>query len=176
MLKTSEDYLSRLIALMPQGQAWNYEKDSNLSKVLQCLSEELSLIDERIDDLLKEMTPLQSAELFIEWVKTISPRTSLEDFENKEKDIRTLLLTKLRQPRGSSVQYFQNIVKSFDPQNQIEEYRAFTAGSRVGRSLTNTKWKFCFGVRGPKRDPLLESLLQALKPAHTNVCFWNKGS
>lgn len=173
MSKTSEDYLSRLIALMPQGQAWNYEKDSNLSKVLQCLSQELSLVDQRIDDLLKEMTPWESKELFIEWTKTICPGTSLEDLESKEKDIRNLLLTKLRQPRGSSVQYFENIVKSFDPQNKIEEYKPFTAGSRVGRPLTNTKWKFCLGVRGPQRDPLLESLLQALKPAHTSVCFWH---
>ena len=62
-----ENYQSALLALLPTGDAWPKEQDSELGKLMAGIAEEFARIDQRAVDLLKESHPSTADELFAEW-------------------------------------------------------------------------------------------------------------
>jgi len=61
------DYLAQLQALLPPGPAWPKGADASLTKMLTGLAQELARVDDRALQLVEEVDPRTTAELFIDW-------------------------------------------------------------------------------------------------------------
>lgn len=66
-LRTAEDYLAQLQALLPPGDALTTELDTDLSNILLFLADEFSRFDARMHQLIKEIDPRETTELIAEW-------------------------------------------------------------------------------------------------------------
>lgn len=66
-MRTAEDYLEQLHALLPKGDALTQELDTDLSNLLLALADEFARFDARAEQLLEEIDPRTTTELIAEW-------------------------------------------------------------------------------------------------------------
>lgn len=64
-------YVRQLKALLPPGRLWNVEPDSNLSKLLEGIADELTRINARGVDLINESDPRTASETIAEWESVV---------------------------------------------------------------------------------------------------------
>ena len=66
-MRSAEDYLAQLHALLPKGDALTQELDTDLSNLLLALADEFARFDARAEQLLEEIDPRTTTELIAEW-------------------------------------------------------------------------------------------------------------
>jgi len=66
-VRSAQDYLEQLHALLPKGDAITQELDTDLSNLLLSLADEFARFDARAEQLLEEIDPRTTTELIAEW-------------------------------------------------------------------------------------------------------------
>ncbi len=188
------DYIQLLKTLLPTGQAWTYEKNSLMEKVLAGIADEFSRIQSRIDDLLNELDPTTTQEMLPEWEdlmgfpnKVTGPLSSLT-FQARKK----LVHSHYTMTGGNRPEYLKELIKNFGFEIDIFEIKNFRVGmSRCGDSLNNGNWVNAFEVRTLNAptfkfstglsvvgDPLvvssndlIKNIIEENKPAHTVAIY-----
>lgn len=174
---TPDQYLSQLQALLPLGAAWPRHADSDMTRLLSALAQELARIDARAEKLIDEIDPRTTSELLLEWEAIAGlpdPCTGPLDTLQAR---RLALITKIANLGGQSRAFFIALAATLGYTITIDEkvdglphkwrvnapavtIRTFKAGrSRAGDPLRD--WG----------NALLECAITRLKPAHTTVVF-----
>ena len=137
-----------LQSLLPEGQAWNREKDSNTTKLLTVSATELSSIHDRADDLLREADPRSTREALVDWEEQVGLPDTCTGEEDTIQERLSALLNKLTLQGGQSLQYFSDIAESLGYQINITEYRPFECGkSECGLGqVTDGKYITVYGI------------------------------
>lgn len=187
-------YIDLLLTLLPDGEIWNKEVDSELYKLVYGLSQELYRLDLKLQELMVESNPVTMSrfltareneaglpDLCIGIPDTIQARIQL-------------VLYKWANLGGASKQFLIDACNHFGFVATIEEYNPFRAGhNRTGEELTTEKWSNVFKVNCPSTDPIIyfkagvsfggdylwskwdhaavNCIIEKLKPAHTRAIY-----
>ncbi len=190
---TKTDYLSLLQGLLPEGEAWNKESDSNLTTLLDAMAEELARLDTRADDLIKESDPSTTMEMMTDWERVCGLPDECAGELNTLQERRKSILGILSGTGGQSKNYFITLAKAFGFEVTIEECLPFRVGySSVGDPLSSLPdWKHTWIMNIPESnithfsagqssvgEPIrywgfdnIECAISRRKPAHTHVIF-----
>lgn len=192
MALTGQDYRRQLQALLPQGAAWSRAVKALLTKVLDALGQEFARIDARARQLIDEADPRTTAELLTDWERVAGlPDNCSGLLAETQQGRRNALVSKLVGRGGQTKAYFIEIARALGFDIEIEEFRSFRIGSRIGQSLTNGDWKYAWRVnsdsvtvqrfrvgRSAVGERLatwgnagLECRLRQYRPAQTNIIF-----
>lgn len=187
-----EQYQDHLFNLMPRGLAWTRESNSSIAKLILAIAVELSRVDARVADLLREAYPGTTFELLEDWERVCGLPEPCEGAPTTLQARRDAILRKLLRPVGQSRQFFIDIAARVGFTITIFEPRPFLAGiGRAGDRCYDETWRYAWYVNGPEvtitdfragisvaGDPLrfwgnelLECIISRLKPAHTHVIF-----
>jgi uncharacterized protein YmfQ (DUF2313 family) len=186
-------YQKQLVALSPQGLAWNTEKGSDYKKLLTTFAEGLSRADNYIETYFDELDPRTATSLLPEWERLLALPDSCTISEQTLQQRREAAHAKYIMRGGQSEVYFIAIAKALGYQITITTYRPFIAGmSRCGDNLNPDTMRFIWRVNVPGNKTLyfktgtssagekllkiasateLECMFSRLKPAHTDLFF-----
>lgn len=159
-----EKYSSTLKKLFPQGWAFRFFKDLNITKIIDSLSIEPDRLEARAYKLLDELDPNTTYEMLDNWERLLgipdecTPDTELSVFER-----RLRILQKLTTGGGQSADFYKLIAGQLGYDVEVIEiinFRDFRAGiARAGDALTNTTlpngetgpagWAFTFLIKAP---------------------------
>ena len=194
-MRSPEEYAAQLWALMPQGLAWKRRLESFIGRVLSGGGEELARVDQRGYVLVDEADPNTTMELLTDWERMLGLpdpcRTLSPTVEQRRWDV----IMKLRRPVGQSRDFFIQIAIDLgSPDASIDEFFPFTTMSLAGDNLFDDEWRFVWrlnaqdahelyftpqSVAGERLvtwgDPVLECVINRLKPAHTQVLIGYSG-
>lgn len=145
---SEQAYREQLEKLLPSGRAWPRQNGTTMSALLSGFGAELSRVDDRAQDLLRESDPRTTLELLPEWERALGlPDTCtgpLVDVAAR----RGALVARLVQSGGQSPAFFAQIALALGFVVTIQEYRPFGAGSLAGEPLTNPGQPFQVGISG----------------------------
>ncbi|MBD8592371.1 DUF2313 domain-containing protein [Pseudomonas sp. CFBP 8758] len=191
-LRTADQYLSQLSALLPQGPAWDIERMPELALVLRGIAQEMARIDARAEALTSEMDPALVSELVPDWELVMNlPDECLGEspsFGDRQLSVRQ----RLTAIGAQTPDYFISIAKGQGyPNATVSQNRAPRFGrarfgkahfgtwsvqfmwtlntggrQRVGRRFGVSYWGERFGVNP---GSALECLIRRYEPAHTIV-------
>lgn len=154
-IRTATDYYRQLVALLPQGPAWDVELVPEIRELLQAGSVELAREDLRLSDLLAESDPDTVRELVPDWEQVMGlPDPCLGEnpaFEDRQLAVRRRLV----EVGGQTPAFFvQLAITQGYPEATVTEHRAPRFGAaRFGRSHFGT-WsaQFMWTLNtGPRR-------------------------
>ena len=192
MAYSADDYKHQAQKLSPKGAAWPIdEPESLLNKLLGALSIESERIDNRAEDLLKEVDPRQTSELLADFERLCGLPEGCYPVPESTIERRNAVIAKLLARGGQSRQYFIDVAASLGIPITIEEFEPLKAGFRAGDRCYSQEWRWVWRVHAPSvtiykfragqskaGDPLatwgnkmLECIIKRLKPAHTKVLF-----
>lgn len=188
MAMTADDYSEQLAALLPHGPAWPRSSEARVQRVLAAVSDELTRIDARVDDLIKENDPRTTSEMLLDWERNFGlPDACLTTAAGVE-ERRRRLHQRVSWRGGQSAAFFIDLLDSLGyPGSTITEFRPMRANSKCNAALNQGGWRYAWRVNVPvntdvKRltvngrcneplasfgDPGLTCLLSKYKPAHT---------
>ena len=196
---SSRGYLHHLQTLLPPGQAWNMQENSNLTKTLKIIAEELAKIHCRSDRLIEEADPRTTLEMLDEWENVAGLPDPCTGPAETLQERRLRLVQKITGSGGQSKSFYIAVAEFIGYDITITEYRPFIAGiSQVGVHVLNgghdvryhwqvsvpdpriTYFRTGLSTAGEKllsvaRALDLECILNRLKPAHTNLIFNYQG-
>ena len=164
-----KDCIRLFYDLLPRGLAWNREVESNTYKLVSGLSEEFCRVEERLDDLLREIDAFQTFELLEDFEKMLGlPDECLNDLELSFEDRRRLVIAALSAQGGSTMEYFENLLLILGYEVEINDYviarsgrlrsgdrldgneqNALSGRLRSGDRIYNSGWQFWFRVHSP---------------------------
>jgi uncharacterized protein YmfQ (DUF2313 family) len=187
------DYLAQLQALLPPGPAWPKDADAPLTKMLSGLSQELARVDARALELVEEVDPRTTAELFADWERVAGlPDACVVAFAGDQTAAqrRASLVGRLATLGGQSPAYYIALAASLGYTVTITEFSEHSVNDDVERALYGTAWNFAWQVNAGLNtvieitveslvddsiaiwgNELLECVLKRLAPAHTTVLF-----
>ncbi len=185
-------YLDQLHALLPTGEIWQHGPGTTLDATLEMPAAELARIDARGDNLVDESDPRTTGEMFFDWERVLGlpdPCTGqLPTLELR----RARIIQKLTSVGGQSRAYFIGLAESLGYENPwVTEFRPFTTGSSADDFLYTDPWRHVWRLNLWEEtlehvftaqsgcdeflrwwgDPILECLINQLKPAHTHVLY-----
>ncbi|MDM1710627.1 DUF2313 domain-containing protein [Pseudomonas sp. 165] len=191
VVRTVDDYLAQLRALLPPGPAWDREFNPGIDQLLQAAAEELAREDLRAVALLAESEPATVRELVPDWERVMSlPDPCMGDspsFQDRQLAVRRRLL----EVGGQTPAYFVDLAFTLGyRQARVVEHRAPRFGrSRFGSARFGTwgaqfMWTLETGPRqaagsrfgfshwgqafGGASNGALECLISRSAPAHTH--------
>lgn len=121
-------YLQMLQSLLPEGQAWNRDKDSNTTSLLAVTASELSKLHQRTDDLVVESDPRSTLETLTDWEETAGLPDTCTGAEDTIQERRAALVNKITSQGGQSLGYFIQIAERLGYDVTVEEFRPFVCG------------------------------------------------
>lgn len=121
-------YLQMLQSLLPEGQAWNREKDSNTTALLTVFASELSKIHQRADDLIIESDPRSTLEALTDWEDEAGLPDTCTGATDTIQERRSALVNRITSEGGQSLGYFLDIAAALGYEITIEEFRPFVCG------------------------------------------------
>lgn len=130
-----ENYRDLLIKLLPPGKAWKVEPDSWMAKLLEAFAVELSRVDQRVKDLIREGDPAGAFETLPEWEKEFGLPDECSVIANNVVDRRIDLIRRIATYGGSSAQYFTDIFALSGISITISYKKPSYIGAPVGGSL-----------------------------------------
>lgn len=139
-VRSADEYLQQLKALLPQGPAWNLERVPELGVVLGGIAQEFARIDARAVALLAEMDPNAVTELVPDWEAVMGlPDACLgasPAFEDRRLSVRQRMIA----VGSQTVAYFVSIANGQGyPNASVTEHRAPRFGrSRMGLAYFGT--------------------------------------
>lgn len=192
-----EKYRDALLKLWPSGRAWNKENGSLFFETNEGLSVEFSRIEDRSNELLKNLDPRTTFELLSEWEKLLGLPDECLSLGGTIQERIDAVVYKLTHRGGPSLnkQFFIDLAATLGYVITIKEpgVNLFRCGvSRCGDPMYGALWKFWFQVftdafvqdvfrTGQNRtgdrlrtfqNTALECVIEKLKPAHTQVQFF----
>lgn len=152
--------------LMPKGLAWNRDPDSDTYKLVSSLAVEICRIDDRLEDLLREIDPFQTNELLEDFERMLGlPDECFGELDQTFEERRDAVLTALAARGGASIAYFTDLLLTLGFDVEIIDYTVARAGyqrcgerlyggevyaraghARAGDPLYNSGWQFWFSV------------------------------
>ena len=198
-MTTTQQYLELLRNLLPPGAAWPTEDDSDLTRLLSAMADELARIHRRALELLEEADPRTTFELLDDFERMLGLPDECTDVIDNIQERRDAIVQRLTSTGGQSIAYFLGIAEAIGYEGvTIEEYDPFECGeSQCGEPLNGpsaVRYEWRLQVPGARvtefvagasecGDPLgdidraedLECLLSRLKPAHTHLIFAYEG-
>lgn len=189
-----ENYKNLILKLLPNGLAWNKDRTSNLSKLIEAAAVEFSRLGVRAEDVLKEADPRTSNELLPDWERFYGlPDECEQELDQTSNERRYKLLNRAITVRGGqSRQFFIDYIEALGFDVTITEFQQFRAGiSAAGDALTNGQdwvntwqinapaslaYEFTAGSRAGEplrvfRNDSIECSINHIKPAQTLVLF-----
>lgn len=192
MAQTADDYASQLDGLLPRGLAWSRDGNARMRDLTRALAEEFARIDQRGDDLIREVLPDTTVELLPDWERAAGlPDTCVATGQTIQ-ERRAALIARLADTGGQSRAFFIALAAKLGFTVTITEFRPFQAGrSRAGDPDYNEQWRFVWRVNAPGTtvvffragmsaageplrkwgNELLECVFNRIKPAHTVLLF-----
>lgn len=189
---TPDEYAEQLLALLPQGKAWPRNEDTKLRRLMRGIGGEFSRVDQRADDLLREVMPSTTVALLRTWEEAAGlPDTCVATGQTLQ-ERRSALLARLTSSGGQSRPFFVALALYLGFSITITEFREFRVdSSAVGEALCGEEWVHTWRVNAPAEtiiefrvdssaveeplrkwgNELLECVFIRLKPAHTFVQF-----
>lgn len=192
MVMTADQYLTMVQALLPPGAAWPRDADAVITGVLRAMAAELARLDQRADDLVGEADPRTTSELLTDWERVAGLPDLFSGDLNTVQERRDALVTKLTNVGGQSRAFFIALAARLGYTITITEFQPFRVGfNAAGDRLNGGPWSFTWQVNAPETtirefrvgrsvageplrswgNELLESAINAYKPAHTYVIF-----
>lgn len=191
-LRTADQYLSQLSALLPQGPAWDMERMPELALVLRGIAQEMARIDARAEALKSEMDPALVSELVPDWELVMNLPDECLGKSPSFGDRQLSVQQRLTAIGAQTPAYFIAIAKGQGyPNATVTQYRAPRFGrarfgkahfgtwsvqfmwtlntggrQRIGRRFGVSYWSERFGVNP---GSALECLIRRYSPAHTIV-------
>jgi len=198
-VKTADDYLQVLQALLPPGQAITRHPRANITRLLRACAVILADVDASIAGLADEADPRTTIQLLPDWERVAGlPDPAVGGAAQSIVERRAWLAMRLTSIGGQSTAYFIGLAAKLGATVTIDEFQAFGCGfSQVGRDQMSgdASVRFQWRVNMPDQlvylfqmgasqvgDPLgyvrtgvIEALFARFKPSHTTLIF-NYGS
>lgn len=128
MTERIPSYLEMLQSLLPVGQAWNRENDSNTTALLTIYASELSKVHQRLDDIVQESDPRSPLETLADWETVAGLPDTCTGAETTIQERRTALVNKITSQGGQSLGYFLSLCQDLGYEVTVEEFRPFVVG------------------------------------------------
>lgn len=183
-------YARQLQQLLPRGAVWWLESSTTLSKFLLGLSDELARVDGRGVTLIDEWDPRTTFELLGDWERVYGLPDPCVGTDPSIVQRRASLVAKVIGIGGQTPAYFIAVAAALGFSITITEFSPHTVDDDVEAPIVGDDWAYAWLVTAPLNtvgeltveetvdDPLswwtnlvLECVLQALKPAHTQIVF-----
>ena len=151
-MRTSDDYLSQLQALLPPGPAWTRDPDATLTRLLHAYADELARVDARAADLTREADPREALELLVEWLRAfgLSDECTPADAFDTLAEQRAALVSRVTQTGGATAQYLIAIAAALGFEITITEVRPGLFGETdFGAEFIPGEAIFTFEVNAP---------------------------
>lgn len=178
MTYTADDYRQQLLALQPPGLALPTHIASTWAKLLHGLADELARVRGRIDDMRRELSPLQTDELLTDWERVLGlPDPCAASTEQTAAERLARVAAKVAAVGGQSRLYFIGLAQRLGLTVEIQEPEPFYVGTHgMGDPIggADDRWMWVVHVAGEPSAALrvlLECSLQALKPAGSTLLF-----
>ena len=186
----AEDYLQQLLALLPNGLAWNKQTDSNLYLFCEGLAQEFARIEADLDLMLKEAKPNRTWNLLKEWEKAAGLPDECVVASDDPVVRRNQLVSRLLMQGGQSVAYFVSVLEGMGYKSpKITEPKPATVNSLCTAFVwdKSSAWSWivslsedvdllyattnsaCTAFLGAYMPSPAKCLLERIKPAHTYV-------
>lgn len=194
--RSSENYKQLLKSLLPKGKAWNNDEGTVLDQLLHAKGDELSRIDNRIVDLLKERDTRLTLELLVDHEYDLGLPDECTEIGITIQERRNVAHAKFIELGGLNRQYYIDLMDylgwgSID----IEEFTPFwsglgASGDACGDQKNIFYWKvniasdpdnwFWFRASSSVAGNRLlraagvqgmQCILNRIKPAHTRLIF-----
>lgn len=170
-MAVSDDYLAQLLALLPEGDAWPRDTDTDLARVLRGIAVELARIEGDADRLAESALPDSAVDdLLPDWERVLGVAG------------RAAVVAQIAARGGASKAYFTDLASRLGYQVQIEDgftgrVEGMSTVSDCNASLYTDDRAFTWRVHVAGSGPALplEALFLKLKPAHTAVEFVYEG-
>lgn len=163
---TLDDCRNLVYNLLPPGLAWNRDQDSNLYALVESMAVEFCRMDDRIEDFLREIDPVQTEELLIDFESMYGlPDECLAELDQTEEERRNAVLAAIRARGGASIDYFKTLLLTLGFEVEIIDYTVARSGfsrcgdyayggevyaragrARAGDPIYNSGWQFWFSV------------------------------
>lgn len=145
--ETGPAYLAMLQQLLPRGAAWTREPEAVLTALLTAIADELSCIDAKAADLLRETDPRYALELLADWERNLGLPDPCTGPLELLQDRRAAVVERIANQGGQSPAYFEATLAARGfPEARVREFLPFVAGRAVaGDRLTNPQRAFRAG-------------------------------
>ena len=183
-------YREALLALLPIGDAWPKEADSELGKLMASMAEEFARIDQRAVDLLKESHPSTADELFAEWEAQYGLPDACTPPDQTAEDRAYALIQSYQMQGGQSKAFFIDIASLLGVDITITEYKQRYYGDYYKQLYASNDWTYTWQVNtkvvnfrnfryGDRYNQVyrrwinerLECVFTQIKPAHMHLIF-----
>lgn len=189
------DWLQAAQALLPRGPAWPREPEAVQTRFWTAIAQRLALLHQRARDLLeRESDPAQTTEMLADWERAFGLPDACTPANPDTNARRAALLARITAQGGQSRAYFIAVAAALGYAIEIEEFRPFRVDETgIESPLYDQDWIFTWAVHvsattpvsefqiefstieDPLRswgtEPVLECMLNRLKPARTNLLF-----
>lgn len=177
-------YQQQLVALSPQGLAWNAERGSEYSDYLFVFAKALADFEGTVTNIIiNELVPLTSTQLLPDWERVLGLPDSCSPHNQTLQERREAAHARWIARGGQSKAYFIGLAKSLGYDITIDTYKPFVTGlSRCGDNLDFVDSRFVWRVNVPGERAYFfragesacgESLLQIV-PATQLECIFRK--
>jgi uncharacterized protein YmfQ (DUF2313 family) len=151
MGRSALQYRKQLQSLLPKGKLWNRNEDSLLTKVLYGMAEELSRVEERIENLILEKLLNSTNELLTEHETDFGLPEENEDLQPTTELRRRELKSKLLEVGQQDKMYFDDICLAFSYDVWIEEFKpawcgVMVSGDPCGNQTNIFYWKIHINI------------------------------
>lgn len=173
----ASDYQFALLSLLPSGDAWALDTDSELSELMLGLAQELARIDARSRALLAESLPSQTVDLLTAWEKQYGLPDACVVGEQAMDERKAALQQKYRVYGSQSREFLIELAAALGIPASITEYRHIRFGDTFGQPWYGTDWNFVIQVDAeiiPEQTALmarLECVIRKLAHAHKVTIF-----
>ena len=134
--RTSSEYTQMLKGLLPPGQAWNIEEDSDLVALQKSAAEELARLDGDVWRLLDELNPSTTSEALSDWERVVGLPDECTALGTAFSERISAVLLKLKRPVGQNAGYYEMLASTLGYASpKVEEFRPFRAGSRANQRI-----------------------------------------
>lgn len=193
MAVTDLDYLRQLQALLPVGAAWPRDDDATVTQLLYGAAGELARVHGRALQVLDEVDPRTTAELFADWERVAGlPDACVIAFAGDQTAAqrRASLVGRLATLGGQSAAYYIALAASLGYTVTITEFWEHSVADDVEHGLYGAAWNFAWQVNGSLNtvtditvesvvedsiaiwgNTLLECVIKRLAPAQSTVLF-----
>jgi uncharacterized protein YmfQ (DUF2313 family) len=192
------DYLAAFQRLLPRGRVWHRGWGTVQAEDILTLLPQTVRLNQRAIDVLRETFPCSTSELLPEWEATLGlPDPCIGELDTIQQR-QAAVCAKFTARGGQSAAYFRQLAASLGYAITITTFRPFyVSEGHVDDPLYDEQWAFVWQVNiaasntlvyfrvgeSTVDEPLvafgnttLECLLDAAKPAHTEIIFSYTGS
>lgn len=131
------DYRDALLALLPRGDAWPTDPESELGKLMHGIAEEFARLDQRAQDLLTESHPSQTFELFSEWENEYGLPDSCTVDPSFQQRL-AALIQKYQMQGGQSREFFLSVAEALGYDISITEQSERVFGADFGTDYASS--------------------------------------